>query len=300
AQRRVLWLGPSDFRSPPRALRRVEMPQAFAPRNRDFQRRVADALDNRSFCEVRTPGDGTPGDGTPGDGVASCQDLRVHLRAAARAARLTSELTRLEAQVAGRSESLGRQFDKVLGLLGRWGYLQGWSLSGAGERLARIYHPLDLLVAECAERGLLASLAPAEMAAIVSVFTYEPRGPLSLGCKEPPMPSRRLDERWRCVQAVAQELAAAEELAGLPATRPPDAGFAWLAYGWAKEKDLATLLEDMPAGDFVRNMKQLIDLLRQLSNVLADQTSAAVAAKAAESIFRGVVAASSAVGVGER
>lgn len=285
AERRVLWLGPRDFRSPPAVLRRTWLPQPFAPRNRDFQRQVADALGGQTSEAGEREG-----------GVASCPDLRAHLRAAARVVKLTSDVTRLESQVAGRSESLGRQFDKVLGLLEGWGYVEGWSLSSAGERLARIYLPLDLLVAECTERGLLASLTPAETAALVSVFTYEPRGPFPPEAAGAPMPTRRLGERWRAVQAVAGELAAAEELAGLPVTRAPDAGFAHLAYGWARGKDLAALVDDMSAGDFVRNVKQLIDLLRQLANVLSDEKSASASAKASVALFRGVVAASSAVG----
>lgn len=278
-ERRVVWLGPRDFRSPPTVLRRVELPVPFAPRNREFQREVADAVGSVS-----------------GTGVGSCPGLRAHLRAAARAARLSGEIARTEKQVAGRSESLGRQFDRVLDLLGRWGYVEGWSLSPAGERLARIYHPLDLLVAECVERGLLSSLTPPEMAAMVSVFTYEPRGPFPPEALGPPMPTRRLGGLWRAVQAVAAELTPAEELAGLPTTRSPDPGFARLAHGWAKGKDLATLLEDMSAGDFVRNVKQLIDLLRQLAGVLADEDDAKAARRAAEALFRGVVVASSAVG----
>ena len=47
------------------------------------------------------------------------------------------------------------------------------------------------------------------------------------------------------------------------------------------------------AGDFVRNVKQLIDLLRQLGQVLPDAGSAEAAHQAAEALFRGVVAASS-------
>ena len=49
------------------------------------------------------------------------------------------------------------------------------------------------------------------------------------------------------------------------------------------------------AGDFVRNVKQLIDLLRQLGEVLADEADARSAREAATALFRGVVAASSVV-----
>ena len=87
------------------------------------------------------------------------------------------------------------------------------------------------------------------------------------------------------MQAVAHELSTSEEVGGVPVTRRPDAGFAAMAYGWATGKDLASLLSapgaptDAPvalisAGDFVRNVKQLIDLLRQLAQVLADEATA--------------------------
>jgi ATP-dependent RNA helicase HelY len=229
------------------------------------------------------------------------------LRAAARAERLARQVDRLESQARSRSESLARQLDRVLGLLERWGYAKSWALTPAGERLCHLYHEQDLLVAECAERGLLDGLKPAEMAALVSVFTYEARGPAAAGpAPVARMPNRRLSERWEAVEAVAASLAVAEDAAGLPGTRAPDPGFAVVAHAWAMGKSLATLVTNgevpadgpsgagsISAGDFVRNIKQLIDLLRQLGDTLADQASAGAALEAAAALFRGVVAASS-------
>jgi len=61
--------------------------------------------------------------------------------------------------------------------------------------------------------------------------------------------------------------------------------------------------EDAPAnvrmlsgGDFVRNIKQLVDLLRQIAAVEAGSRLGATAGAAAESLVRGVVAVSSGVG----
>ena len=51
----------------------------------------------------------------------------------------------------------------------------------------------------------------------------------------------------------------------------------------------------MSGGDFVRTIKQLIDLLRQLAIVAPVAATRRSAEKAAEALFRGVVAASSAV-----
>jgi ATP-dependent RNA helicase HelY len=308
ASRRLVSLGPRDFHWPPKVVGHLQLPDPFAPKNRDFQRQVASSL-------AAEAADGGPHGAVtrsqPADDaaaslpVAACPDLRAHLRAAARAERLEAQVERLHKQVLGRTDSLARQFDRVLRLLEDWDYVRGWSLTPAGTRLACIYHEQDLLVAECAERGILDGLPPAEMAAVASAFTYEARGPMAGEGPAAKLPTGRVDERWRAVQGVARELSTDEKLAGLPVTRGPDAGFATLAYGWARGRELANLLAapdtpDAPgvaisAGDFVRNVKQLIDLLRQLGEVLADQESAASARQAADKLFRGVVAASSVV-----
>ena len=62
-------------------------------------------------------------------------------------------------------------------------------------------------------------------------------------------------------------------------------------YAWAKGKPLAVALEaaSLEAGDFVRAMKQLLDVLRQLEMVGSVETSA-TARKAQKLILRGVVA----------
>ena len=109
---------------------------------------------------------------------------------------------------------------------------------------------------------------------------------------------------------MALELNLDEQSLGLVKTRPPDAGFVTLASGWANGKELASLLAPLDdgsnrgaalisAGDFVRNVKQLIDLLRQLGDVLADGGAARSAREAAGALFRGVVAASSVVNSGD-
>jgi ATP-dependent RNA helicase HelY len=308
AGRRLVSLGPRDFRAAPEVVARLTLPVPFAPKDRDFQRRVAVML-----AAARTPasrvGHRDQDRAALRHPVASCPDLRDHLRAAARVERLGRQVTRLEGQVLARTDSLARQFDRVLQLLERWGYVRGWALTEAGARLARTYHEQDLLVAECAERGVLDGLRPAEMAAVVSVFTYEARGPMAGEGPAVKLPGRRVEERWQVVQAVAQDLVADEAALGLPATRQPDPGFAALAYGWARGKELSQLLAPaeasvegrggaVSAGDFVRNIKQLVDLLRQLGEVLPDGASGQAARRAANDLFRGVVAASAVVMAG--
>jgi ATP-dependent RNA helicase HelY len=84
--------------------------------------------------------------------------------------------------------------------------------------------------------------------------------------------------------------------------REPDLGFAWSAYQWASGKGLDEVLREseMPAGDFVRWCKQVIDVLGQIAAAApvggaggAPSSVARNARKAVEGLLRGVVAYSS-------
>jgi ATP-dependent RNA helicase HelY len=103
---------------------------------------------------------------------------------------------------------------------------------------------------------------------------------------------------WTGLARLAADLNAAEDEAGLPLTREPDPGFFAAAYGWAAGEDLGEVIaeEELSGGDFVRNVKQLIDLLRQIGEVAGEPATAKAAREAADRLFRGVVSASSVVG----
>jgi ATP-dependent RNA helicase HelY len=309
ADRRHLSLAARDFPAPPRLAGRVELPTPYAPRNPGFQRTVAHALSRARLAPSgRGGGDRRPRGGRAAaladatadlesHPVAACPDSRAHLRAAERVERVEKDRRRLERRIQGRTESLARQFDRVLRVLGAWGYVDGWSLTDAGEQLVRIYHECDLLVAEALRTGLFDDLDPTSTAALASAFTYVTRAP---GPRpEPWFPSPRVRRRWGDLLRLATELNQAEEEAGLPLTRPPDPGFFAAAYGWAAGEDLGEVIaeEELSGGDFVRNVKQLIDLLRQLGEVAPEPGVAKSAREAADAVFRGVVAASSVVGV---
>ncbi|MGI8493617.1 MAG: hypothetical protein ACR2NJ_12870, partial [Acidimicrobiales bacterium] len=312
-ERRLLSLGPRDFSAPPEPVGKLELPVPFAPTNGGFQRQVASALVAARIAPDRggSPSAARAGQRTGASRrhlrgeaalaqasaaarhpVAGCPDARAHLRALDRADRLERDAERLKRRVKGRTESLARQFDRVLRVLETWGYVDGWSLTGPGHLLARLYHEADLLITECLGRGLLDGLAPAEMAALVSVFTYEPRGQAEPGAW---YPSARLRQRWPAIERLAVELQHTEEEAGLPLTRRPEPGFLGLAFAWGDGEELAQVIEeeDISGGDFVRNVKQLIDLLRQIADLAERSETSHAAREAADRLFRGVVAASS-------
>jgi ATP-dependent RNA helicase HelY len=200
--------------------------------------------------------------------------------------------------VKGRTESLARRFDRVLRVLEAWEFLDGWELTDKGVRLGRIFHECDLLISEALHAGLFDDLDPAGLAGLASTFTYERRAP---GEAPPPwFPSANVRSRFDALIELTKELNADEDEAGLPLTRGPDPGFVALAHAWAAGEDLERVLEDeeVAGGDFVRNIKQLIDLLRQLADAAPIDATAHAARQAADALFRGVIAASSVISSG--
>jgi len=209
-------------------------------------------------------------------------------------------------------EDLGHQLDAVLEILSSRGYVRGWTVTPAGELLAGLYHEADLLIAEALGAGLMTGLEPAGMAAVASAFCYEPRRERAGALEAPP---GAVASAIEAIGELSEELADSERDRGLPVTRGVDAGFALLARDWARGRDLRRVLQPgsagppgrrgryarqvMTGGDFVRNMKQVIDLLRQLAVVAPDESVRSSAAAAAKRLLRGVVAASSAVTVEE-
>jgi ATP-dependent RNA helicase HelY len=303
ARKHRLTLTADDFDMLPQKLGRIELPEPYMPNNSTFQRDVAERLRK---ARIEHGDRDAPTDGDPeldelvrrleGHQVADCPELHIHRRAWFQIERLERERAQLERQGRGRSASLVRQFDRVLQLLESWHFLEGWSLTPAGERLTRIYHEADLVIATSLEEGLFDGLDAASLAGLASAFTFETRGP---GDNPVPwFPSSDVRTRWAKIEAVHGRLVDAEERAGLPPTRPLDPGFVGLAHAWAAGEALPDVLEDeeLSGGDFVRNIKQLIDLLRQIGEVAPLRETRSAAQAAAEALFRGVIAASSTVG----
>lgn len=191
-----------------------------------------------------------------------------------------------------RDPSLSRRFEAVLQLLEAWEHLAGWSLTDRGLILAGVFHESDLLVAEALSRGILDGLGPAELAGLVSCVTYEHRS--RLPAPEPWFPTDDIQARFGSVYRLAEELAADEEHLGLTQTRLPDPSFLPLAHAWAGGARLADVLDEdvLSGGDFVRNARQIADLLRQIGSVAPDRRTRATARRAAALMMRGVVSTS--------
>ena len=218
-----------------------------------------------------------------------CQDEHVHARQAEKYLRLEREAQALDQRVAGRSHVIARTFDRVCAVLGQLGYTEADKVTADGRMLATIYSELDLLTAECLRRDVWAGLNHAELAACVSALTFEARRPDDAG--PPRLPSAQVSTVMTAMNRLWAELEGIEKQHKLSFLREPDAGFAARAHAWASGRPLEMLLgDDMTPGDFVRAVKQLIDLLDQIREAAGQAPLADIAATAIRALRRGVVA----------
>ncbi|MFP5308524.1 MAG: DEAD/DEAH box helicase [Actinomycetes bacterium] len=305
-------IGPRELSGPPVVVDRIQLPNRGNPRQRDYRTNIASRLrgidpptaDLHERAPVRDAApDGAADERGRSDDVEqlatavrthpchACDDRAEHERWQYRADELHREADRIRSTVARRTGSLVRQFDRIVGVLQHLGYLDDTPApTDAGLLLAGVYSEVDLLVAEALRRGLFDGLDPAELAGVASLFLYEARG----GDVDewPELPTRAIEQAVDDVLLLAEELRGIEREAGLPPLRDLDAGFVAAAWRWAMGRDLDDALGnlDLTGGDFVRNVKQVADLLGQLRDV-ADGAVSSDAHRGVEALRRGIVEA---------
>ena len=258
-------------------------------------------------------------------------DREAAVRVAERYLRVERDNAQIRAKVNAATNSLARTFDRIVGLLTERGYMSsggqersdsgkgsgGQERSDSGEGsggqdprvtadgrlLARIYSESDLLVAECLRSGVWKGLQPAELAAVLSAMVFESRGgdgPTPVHTIDMPTPAvrRALAE----IRRLSDALRADEQRHRLAPSRQPDEGFVPAVYRWATTGNLTAALDasdvagngsPLPAGDFVRWCRQVLDLLDQVRNAAPESSVRTAAKRAIDDIRRGVVAVDS-------
>ena len=288
--RQVKRLAVADFPVPAEVIDKIRIPGSFSPRSPQHRKDLAATMRNRLASQDFTgPAKGrrptraadwerdadSAGDVTElrrrmrRHPCHDCPDREDHARYAERYMRLKRETEAVERRVAGRSHVIARTFDRVCSVLERLGYLAGDTVTPDGQRLGRLYTELDLLAAECLRRGQWDGLSPAELAACVSALSFESRQ--ADDAQPPRLPKGRVPETLAVMVRTWGELDQLEKDNDLSFLRQPDLGFAWAAYRWARGTGLETVLDEAPdltPGDFVRSVKQLIDLLDQIASAI--------------------------------
>ena len=310
ADRQARRLALIDFPTPVVAQARLRIPKTFNGRNPQMRRDLASALRERTRdldpALPRRAGDRADRSRSHvDDEIAAlrsqlrahpchdCPEREDHARWAERYLKLERDARTLQRRVEQRTNTVARQFDRVCEVLTALGYLDGEQVTDQGRHLMRIYSELDLVAAECLRTGLWDDLDPSGLAAALSVLVFEARRPDDASA--PRIPGGGVREVIGEMVHLWGTLDALERDHRLDFLRQPDLGFSWVAYRWAESDELddVLLVSDLAAGDFVRWMKQLVDLAGQVADAAGPGRVRETAREVVRRLQRGVVAYSS-------
>jgi ATP-dependent RNA helicase HelY len=287
-----------DFDEAPTVLTRVALPRSGSPGSARYRRDVAAKLVTLHVTQPRPARPRVTAkverEAAELEALAAahpchhCPDLGRHERWARRAGELERRLRGVDRRIRTRTETLARQFDRVLAVLEALGYVREFEIQPKGRALARIYGEGDLLVGEALAEGVFDGLEPAEVASLVSTLVYESRERVPAPGA---LPTAASADRYRRLQGIWTRVRSTEDDHQVQLCRELDNGFATPVFHWAEGKPLEDVLAEteMAPGDFVRNCKQLIDLLRQIEDV-AEPETAGLVRRARDAVRRGVVA----------
>ena len=320
ADRQARRLSMVDFPKPVEAFTRMRVPRNFNGRNPQSRRDLASSL--RAKTQGFTPPPPREVQDRRARGKAAenrreasgekdttrlraqlrahpchgCADREDHARWAERYHKLKRDTATLQRRIEQRTNTIARQFDRVCEVLTTLGYLDNDEVTATGERLMRIYTDMDLVAAESLRNGLWDDLSPAELAAALSALVFEARK--SDDAVAPRLPGGRVKATLADMVSLWADLDGLEREHRLDFLREPDLGFAWAAYRWAEGAALEEVLTetDLAAGDFVRWVKQLLDLADQVADAAGSSGATELrktARRTAGALRRGVVAYSS-------
>ena len=199
----------------------------------------------------------------------ACNDREAHSRIAERADRINRESEGLRARVENRTHVIAKTFDRICNVLTHLGYIEGDKPLQQGKILAKIFAESDLLLTESIRREIFEGLSATELLSVASAMIYQGR---SSEAYAPKMPHENVANALVEVSRVWIELEALENEYDVKTQREPDFGFCYASYRWANGHSLSSILKgtDMTVGDFVRSIKQLIDLLTQIGGAAED------------------------------
>ncbi|WP_062073144.1 DEAD/DEAH box helicase [Demequina sediminicola] len=226
-----------------------------------------------------------------------CPEREQHARWAERYHRALRDKDRLTGEITRATGSIAKVFDRRCAVLRELDYLAGdgteAQVTESGEMMKRLYSENDLVIAECLRRGIWQDLNAPALAAAVSTLLYNGRREDdSRSPKVPGGPSgvlgRALNDTVR-VWSQVDDLQNHHHLGELPA---PHWGIVSAIHAWAQGRSLDVALRDteLAPGDMVRNCKQVIDVLDQVSQVAPSEEVRTRARTAIDAMRRGVVA----------
>jgi ATP-dependent RNA helicase HelY len=302
ANRHARRLAMVDFPTPIQVITRIRIPKSFNARNPQSRRDLASSLRNhaqgvpwkqdkpyREHGPRQDPRIEALREKLRAHPCHTCPERESHARWAERYVKLERDTQQQRNRIEGRTNTIARQFDRVCEVLDVLGYLDGDDVTPDGKKLQRLYSELDLLVSECVRTGVWDDLDAAELAAVVSGLTFVTRN--SDDAPAPRFPTKRVRVAADEMTDLGADLERLEREHRLRFLHKPDFGFSQAVWQWCNDASLDDVLGEMElaAGDFVRAMKQLIDVTAQIADAAGASPLRDTAREALDLLRHGVV-----------
>ena len=174
----------------------------------------------------------------------------------------------IKTKIDQRMDNLGKIFKSISSILVEMMYLNTQLVpTEKGKWLSGIFSEADLLICESIESNLLDDLDLAELASILSIFLYESRYVDQID--RVLVPTDKVRSRLMRISNIYEDIKSLEKGSALDICRNLDGGFTIPIYDWVLGVNIESILTDneMSPGDFVRWVKQVMDLCNQLSAI---------------------------------
>lgn len=207
----------------------------------------------------------------------NCNDRDQHARWGERWVQAKRDRDRLNTSIQRRTNVLRQDFERIINILRDLGYLKvnesGYSLNTPAHLLRRIHTESDLLLAQVLQKIDFSDIEPDLFSALMSTLVFESRSDRDQ--RGPRLHHPEFKRLLNDIHHSAEEIYSLEDEHGYHSGQKIDQGFAWAVYQWAKGVRLTELLSksEISAGDFVRSMRRLLDLLEQISRLNLPDTS---------------------------
>ena len=171
------------------------------------------------------------------------------------------------------SRAASAELNATIYVLRAQGYIgEDDALTVRGRLLRAIFHPAGMMICELLFSGALSELSPAELAEVVSWFTFDSDRSLRNSLL---LPSQLVQARRQAlrIQRSVQEF---EDDQGLRMSPGIMDAFHSVALNWARGSSLSGLLRriDLAEGDLLVTLNQTIDLLQQTQGALSQTLDA--------------------------
>lgn len=200
----------------------------------------------------------------------SCPQIQEHLRFGENIERNKKYIKSLQSHLENDYVNLSKKCDQVIDLLAKLDYIitteDKLTLTKWGKFLKQIHSEFDLLIIESLRRNYLNNLSPIQLSCLLSGFVYNPRRD---ELEIPVNVDEIIKNNANQILKLSDEIIDIEKRNKITNIKNPHFGMANIIKQWCNDVNLKRILlkTDIAPGDFVRNVKQIIDLLRQIKRL---------------------------------